>query len=410
MPFLINLGNVVSSLSPFRKTAIPVSPKRRAAAQDGASFKTPRQPHDPAANYPTPEIEASTKRKRSLVSTGRSSPFGGLLTPASVHDAASTSPSQPHKKRQRLSTAPVETIERDHLQGQSLPKSGATKPAAYHPEQVSPSAWKQERNERLAEVRHLRSKGWRESDIALFRKISLRGFEPLLPAHWRIDFNNLPGSLFTRKLDQAYVKTLEQNPRQACNLRATKALWSLIELGAQVRDDILLGLQPHRRIARVFKHCLDWVLDDANLRGKRGVLPLAVISSAPTWVNAVEIQAELNQKLARLADAWRAQLKPGCERLMPPLYGIVVSHAVWAIVSYVPGGKSRAPEKQHDPDNFSTLMNTFKWTTAGQEVWVAFAFAIFAIHCRDELIETLDSGLVPAYDGSFLPARDDPDK
>ncbi|KAL9091835.1 MAG: hypothetical protein Q9159_001207 [Coniocarpon cinnabarinum] len=367
------------------------------------------------AGLPTPETSERQhlKRKRTEESNVDNVHQGptGLLTPATQDDASSGSSDAHRTKRARIypETPVIQSVEHD-ITPSRLPSSGATKPAAFHAEQLTPSAWRQDYNDRLAEVDEFRRQGWREADITLFRKISLRGFEPLLPPHWQVDFNNLPDSLFTETADDAFIKTLEATERQTNDFRATKSLWSVIDLGAQVRDDIMLGHEPQKRIARTFRHFLDWSLDDANLKGKRGVLPIAVVCDAPSYIPAENVQMTLNRKLEELANAWERNLKDGHKDQIPPLYGIAVSHSVWAIVSYKPGGKSQSSRAMNDPDNFSTLMNTFNYIKTGQEVWVAFAFAIFAIHCRDELIDVLDRGLVPDYNGEPVPEPEDPDE
>ena len=43
-----------------------------------------------------------------------------------------------------------------------------------------------------------RKGSWTEEELKLFKHIQLRGFEPLLPVHWDIDYPTFPRNLFTR--------------------------------------------------------------------------------------------------------------------------------------------------------------------------------------------------------------------
>lgn len=281
-----------------------------------------------------------------------------------------------------------------------MARSGATKPANYQPQTISPSAWKHQRDERLAEIQELQQQGWRHSDVALFHKICLRGFEPLLPLHWGFDFPILPDSLFSQDHQDAFICAMEHNPRQSCDFRASKILWSLIELGPRVRDDLMLGVGPQRKIGRTFASCLRWAMDDANITEERcRIPPLAVVCTAPEHVSADEIQRRLDERLSKLSDSWHKVLGPDSGDHQPPLYGIVVSHAVWAILSYTPSATSKGAKVRKDPDPRSKMMNSFSFTKAGQEVWVALAFALFAVHCRDELLKVQKDGLVADHSG-----------
>ena len=404
MPLFSSIGKLINNVTPFRKktaTVIPPSPGTANEPQTPVEHIRPSSSTFGGLVTPATTTQPS-KRKRQphSLSPERSTGSHGLLTPPSSVEVGTDSPTRRPRKRARVSveSSPIQSIEHDHVEQRRLPASGATKPMAFKPQELTPNAWKEERDERLHEVARFRNNGWRESDVSLFKKISLRGFEPLLPPHWQVDFNNLPDSLFTKREIDASIKAHDENVNMTRDFRATKYLWSLIDLGAQVRDDILLNISPQHRIAKTFRHFLDWSVEDAGLKNKQGLLPLAVVCAAPNHVPAELVHREINKQLSKLAQEWKEVLGESQEHRMPPLYGIAVSHAVWAIVSYEPEGKSQAPEAQDDPDNFSTLMNTFSFVKPGQEVWVAFAFAIFAIHCREELEDVLIDGPVSALE------------
>jgi hypothetical protein len=60
------------------------------------------------------------------------------------------------------------------------------------------------RQETLAKIKE---GDWHEDEIALFSKLSMRGFEPLLPGHWRRDFRTCPGTIFSDNEEDTYLNT-----------------------------------------------------------------------------------------------------------------------------------------------------------------------------------------------------------
>lgn len=63
-----------------------------------------------------------------------------------------------------------------------------------------------ERKKRDDQAEELRMSGWSEDAIALYTKLSMRGYEPLLPKRWDVDFETMPDALFTPDDDIAFVK------------------------------------------------------------------------------------------------------------------------------------------------------------------------------------------------------------
>ncbi|KAK4946480.1 hypothetical protein LTR28_007807, partial [Elasticomyces elasticus] len=118
-------------------------------------------------------------------------------------------------------------------------------------EELTASTKKHVNVDAAAEERHittedLLSRGWDGSSSILVQKISLRGFKPLLPKHWSIDFNFLPTALFTADIkEDAFIESLSDK-----DFRATKALTSLIELGSAVRDNLVCHIAPEALLER----------------------------------------------------------------------------------------------------------------------------------------------------------------
>lgn len=63
----------------------------------------------------------------------------------------------------------------------------------------------QERAEREAAVTNADRADWSDAELALFQRLNMRGFEPLLPGTWRLDFNTIPDSLFTDKDEEVFI-------------------------------------------------------------------------------------------------------------------------------------------------------------------------------------------------------------
>ena len=57
------------------------------------------------------------------------------------------------------------------------------------------------------EVENLRELGWPEEVTDVYYKISMRGYEPLLPSEWEKDFPGYPTGLFTER-EAAYIVPL----------------------------------------------------------------------------------------------------------------------------------------------------------------------------------------------------------
>ena len=50
--------------------------------------------------------------------------------------------------------------------------------------------------------------GWTRDEIDLFNVLQTRGFEPLMPSSWRLDFQTVPNILFSENDDEIFIKSL----------------------------------------------------------------------------------------------------------------------------------------------------------------------------------------------------------
>jgi hypothetical protein len=60
-----------------------------------------------------------------------------------------------------------------------------------------------EKAKRWADAVKLPSGHWAEAEQDLFFRLAMRGFEPIIPSNWKLDFNTLPESLFSAPGTQA---------------------------------------------------------------------------------------------------------------------------------------------------------------------------------------------------------------
>lgn len=62
-----------------------------------------------------------------------------------------------------------------------------------------------ERAERQAAAKAAGKGDWTAAEIELFERLSMRGFEPLLPGTWRMDFKTIPDPLFTDNDEEVFI-------------------------------------------------------------------------------------------------------------------------------------------------------------------------------------------------------------
>ena len=49
---------------------------------------------------------------------------------------------------------------------------------------------------------------WSQTEIGLFNKLNMRGFEPLLPKTWQMDFKTVPEGLFSLKDEAVFINSI----------------------------------------------------------------------------------------------------------------------------------------------------------------------------------------------------------
>lgn len=232
----------------------------------------------------------------------------------------------------------------------------------------------------------MRADGWPDEHIALVSKLTMRGYEPLLPHFWKLDYRNFPDQLFEAD-DNSFINTL-------CNkhLRAIKAFNSLLELGGRVRSraEAYKGLNsyktPEIQAQNYLKAYVKWANKDCDLDLKT-TIPLLTIIARPLTYSSEAMTALATKRLAKLASRYKeafsilqsieASPSPSTASTilsnpLPTLYALACSHQVIALAAYNPN---------HENPGLK-MVAIFDLSEIRHDVWNAFAMAILVCHCR----------------------------
>ncbi|EON60803.1 hypothetical protein W97_00012 [Coniosporium apollinis CBS 100218] len=263
------------------------------------------------------------------------------------------------------------------------------------------------------QARSMRAEGWTEDAIELVQKFQMRGFEPLMPKSWELDFSTLPSELFTANNEEAFIKSVVGK-----DFRATKALNALIGLGPRVRDALETKnpfRPPEQVILRALESYLKWSYDDGGL--SFATIPILVLEAGSSEMSTEEIGKNMLAKLGNLrdyyADAFRihssVESADGSQSFEPPseafshelptLYGIVMASTLMAFVAY----------DCYTPEPELHMMGMFNYKQSDYDVWNSLAAAILVVHCRNKTMELKNDMTSMAELGSAMFTADDPD-
>lgn len=250
---------------------------------------------------------------------------------------------------------------------------------------------------REAQTTALLEAGWPATDVALFKKLSFRGFEPLLPSHWEKDFQALPSALFTSDIEKAFIKTSNTPKKKGADFRASKALEALLELGPKVRDRVTSAKSPEGTIKRAIEAYVKWSMADVGMWKRKGWTPVVAIEMGKNDVDTKVIQDKMKSRLLKLRSSWEHALADSdhVKTEVPRLYGVVISHTIVGIFSYVTAHEMRELESvSKDVDSSANPtadgLRTISWLNmfdADYDVWNSFALAILAIHSRNIIVK-----------------------
>ena len=261
------------------------------------------------------------------------------------------------------------------------------------------------------------SDDWSQAERDLFYHLAMRGFEPLLPKNWMIDFRTLPLSLYATD-DNGTPLIL---PHKDNEFRGIRALRDLMDLGENVRGR-MKAASPRAREPEIRRRILaffQWALTDAGIHslGDNGYLPaLITIAMKPRQTTSEAIQ-ELSSALHGLARTWQSGASstsypvffapdlssdvpfPSVEdddRESPTLYGLLICSSLVMIVTkslHHPqnANTSSTPlaikTEGHDPVSTLRVIATLDFSRRGLDVWNALALAIVCVCVRNMMME-----------------------
>lgn len=239
---------------------------------------------------------------------------------------------------------------------------------------------------RLKDVEAFKLSGKHKDEIYLFERMSMRGFEELLPVAWQIDFPTLPIDIFTNNPDKTLV-----NSNCISDSRAVKALQSLLTLGVRVRDNVNAGAPTERLIAKEVRSYMKWAERDGGF-DKLRVIPVLSIVVARPGQSIDTISVELSCQMKFLAEKHRNHLAIAdgyvneageiemYTRPPPLLYGIIVAQTLAIFFTL----------DSADPTATVRHLTHAQFTDKKMDAWNEFAIALTVIVARNYIMSIKD--------------------
>ena len=266
---------------------------------------------------------------------------------------------------------------------------------------------------------------WSQTERELFFHLAYRGFEPLLPQNWMLDFDTLPISVFVHEhtTDPPIIQNIKDN-----QFRAAHALRRLFEAGHDVRDrnHISPGSRREKILERAVKRYLYWALTDVGLRPSSAAtttyLPVHIVVTKRKGRSTLQTLEEVATKLNSLSERHQQEqdVRPSIEPQdvtfldvnetrvsdddnSPTLIGLVIISSVLAIVTLSPFSPAPEPaeiraQTASPPDSDPTpdpgtnadrlrIIAELDFSQRDQDVWNALGVAIVAMQIRREALK-----------------------
>jgi hypothetical protein len=266
----------------------------------------------------------------------------------------------------------------------------------------------------------LRDQGWDDDHITLMERLTLRGFEPVLPAYWKFNYPWLPEGLFCKD-DDSFIRSVKDEMAHS-----HRAFDDLLEMSSRIRDGIFYNTGkpiekqvvrslPERQGKRFIEKFINWCDKDSGLDLKRAI-PMLTIVARPKEVQAETMQRIARNRLGSYAEQWKEafRIRQSIEGSpvsrastvltypIPTLYAVIASYNLVAVVAY------RADDGP-DADIRSVLL--MDNNNINYDFWNALAIALLVCHVRNvrvRIAEETGIGLkVPGVEDSEV--DDDPD-
>lgn len=238
--------------------------------------------------------------------------------------------------------------------------------------------------------------GWPVDTVTLIQRLHQRGHEPILPAHWAMDFPTFPDALFMPDRDhesQAFIRALGGQS----DFRSTRALGLLCKVPSLARDKVRSKLAPETLMSQGIIDYIAWAYADAGLPvaaiHRRDTLPdsdppmppLIITHTAPRTLDSKSLEAAVQARLIALRRDWidyflsftdndGNPLHIHVSNEVPTVYAIVISHTHVAMVALA-GGPHRS--------NKMRQVGHFDFGDLELDVWNGLAVALLAVRARD---------------------------
>jgi len=240
------------------------------------------------------------------------------------------------------------------------------------------------RKEAIAEVK---AKGnWHSDEVFLFERLSMRSFEELFPAEWKVDFPTLPGLLFTPSRENTFI-----NYNCGSSASGFKALQRIFNLGWRVKDKADLRIPTERFISTEIQRYIKWSEVDGGYRRKRFIPVLTVVAARPR--EAIDsISKKITDQMDFLAEKHRLNLTLSHSRINevgetevylrhpPLLYGIIVAQTKAIFVTL-------------DSSDLNAKLRHIAhvdFKEEGHAVWNGLAVALVSIVARNYMMSIKD--------------------
>ncbi|OJD19111.1 hypothetical protein AJ78_00897 [Emergomyces pasteurianus Ep9510] len=270
-------------------------------------------------------------------------------------------------------------------------------------------AFSAEKAQRWVDAIKLPKGHWAEAEEDLFHRLAMRGFEPLVPSNWQLDFSTLPESLFgyPGDISTPYIYAVD-----ASEFRAINALSDLFELGNKVRDRQVVQLRPEPVIRRAITRYIKWALYNFNFLNRPNAIPVHTIYSLKPSESTRDALQTLNRRLVMLANRYRAawQMTPRIEtnfnengnssknnevdrcdcanqyasRSFPVITGFLICGPIVALLTL------NSDPKVHpvlDSKFSAKFISQFDFGEKAQDVWHSFAIAIAVVRMRKTMAQ-----------------------
>ncbi|KAI5799579.1 hypothetical protein FPQ18DRAFT_399512, partial [Pyronema domesticum] len=248
-----------------------------------------------------------------------------------------------------------------------------------------------------ADAEELRNEGFTEQEAQLFLRIRNRGLEPLMPAHWQVDFPTMPTGLFfpEKGIQVGHIDSVSLEN----SFQATNALAALVRMGVEVRGRIEGEKDPEERVVAALKKYIQWSVDDVtNSKHKEfsEIYPRIVLVRS-NGKGAEYTETRVRRKLNALASEVRLEETrlssagvPRDSSASSTVYGIAVSGPVVALLTLDARTIKDHSTSDNSEDNAAKddvsprTMIILDFSDVTLDFWNAIAVALLVISARED--------------------------